>query len=301
MKKKSLFTLLTIALILACAPLGLPPQASQPGLETIVAATMQGLLPTQAQQNPSPAETPAAPPPAFSGTPLQFANLSLTIPPGLAVGGSGAQISPASGENVEPWGVTPGHTELTLTGYALADRFHQPKMYVYPAQGFAAMNNGAAESILRLQTVLANPTAPLTEDTIPFVPFFNAGAVFTAQAKVISFQNGLGVRMLTQYAQSIVPVNNHDMFYHFQGLTHDGQTYVIVVLPASAPFLAENWEASAPPDGVPFPGYDASYADIETYYQQVVAKLDASSPDTFSPSLALLDALVQSLDLTARP
>lgn len=298
MKKILLSIALALVVILACAPFGLPPQTNQPGLETIVAATMQGLLPTSAQQNPPPAETPAAPPPAFSGTPLQFANLSLTIPPGLAVGGSGAQIPPASGENVEPWDVTPGHTELTFTGYALADRFHQPKIYVYPAQGFAAMNNGAADNILRLQTILANPPSSLTEDNIPFVPFFNAGAVFNAQAKVISFQNGLGVRMLTQYAQSIVPVNNHEMFYHFQGLTHDGQMYVIVVLPASAPFLAENWEAPAPAGGFPFPGYDASYTDVEAYYQQVIAKLDASSPETFTPSLTLLDALVGSLNIT---
>ncbi|GAB4504229.1 MAG: hypothetical protein Fur0043_12220 [Anaerolineales bacterium] len=157
MKKIFLFMLLTITLILACSPFGLPLQASQPGLETIVAATMQGLLPTQAQQNPPLAETPAAPP-AFSGTPLQFANLSLTIPPGLAVGGSGEQISPASGTDVEPWGVTPGHTELTLTGYALPDRFHQPKIYVYPAQAYAALNNGAAQNILRLITVSVGQT-----------------------------------------------------------------------------------------------------------------------------------------------
>ncbi len=299
MKKVSLFIGLALALILACAPFGLPSQAQQPGVETIVAATLQGLLPTPAQQNPPPAGTPAAPPPAFSGTPLQFANLSLTIPPGLAVGGSGVQIPPASGDNVEPWGVTPGHNELTLTGYALPDRFHEPKIYVYPAQGFAALNNGAADNILRLQTILANPNAPLSEDKIPFVPFFNAGAVFTAQTKVIPFQDGLGVRMLTQYAQAVTNVNNHEMFYHFQGLTKDGQTYIIVILPASAPFLAENWEAPVPPDGIPFPGYQDPNADFEAYYQQVITRLDSTPPDTFNPPLTTLDALVESLDIVA--
>lgn len=297
MKKILWSAALALVVILACAPFGLAPQANQPGLETIVAATMQALLPTQAQQAPLSAETPAAPSPVFSGTPLQFANLSLTIPPGLAVGGSGAQIPPAGGEDVEPWGVTPGHTELTLSGYALPDRFHEPKIYVYPAQGFAALNHGAADNILRLQTILADPNAPLSEDKIPFVPFFNAGAVFTAQAKVIPFQNGLGVRMLTQYAQSVVQVNNHEMFYHFQGLTNDGQTYVIVILPASAPFLAEDREAPAPAEGISFPGYEDPNADYGAYYQQVIAKLDAASPQTFTPSLDLLDALISSLNL----
>ncbi len=298
MKKIPLFIGLALVVILACAPFGFAPQASQPGLETIVAETMQAILPTQAQQAPLPAETPVAPP-VFSGTPLQFTNLSLTIPPGLAVGGTGVQIPPASGEDVEPWGVTPGHTELTLTGYALPDRFHEPKVYAYPAQGFAALNNGAADNILRLQTILANPTAPLTDDKLPFVPFFNAGAVFTAQAKVVPFQNGLGVRMLTQYAQSFAHVNNQEMFYHFQGLTNDGRTYIIVILPASAPFLAANWEAPAPADGIPFPGYEDPNVDFEAYYQQVTARLDATPPETFSPSLTMLDALVGSLNITA--
>ncbi|MFZ5818806.1 MAG: hypothetical protein ACOYYJ_02805 [Chloroflexota bacterium] len=296
MKKIPLFGALALVVILACAPFGLPSQADQPGVETIVAATMQAILPTQAQQVPPPAGTPAAPS-AFSGTPLQFANLSLTVPPGLAVGGNGAQIPPASGEEVEPWGVTPGHTELTLTGYALPDRFHEPKIYAYPAQGFAALNNGAADNILRLQTLLANPNAPLADDKLPFVPFFNAGAVFTAQAKVIPFQGGLGVRMLTQYAQSFAQVNNQEMFYHFQGLTNDGQTYIIVILPASAPFLAANWDAPAPADGIPFPGYEDPNVDFEAYYQQVTARLEATPPDTFSPSLTMLDALVGSLNI----
>ncbi len=296
MKKILLSIALALVVVLACAPFGFSPSASQQGVETIVAATMQGLLPAQPQPESPAVVTPAAPPAVFSGTPLQFANLSLTIPPGLAVGGNGAQIPPASGENVEPWGVTPGHTELTLTGYALPDRFHEPKIYVYPAQGFAALNNGTADNILRLQTILADPNVPLSDDKIPFVPFFNAGAVFTAQAQVIPFQNGLGVRMLTQYAQSFAQVNNHEMFYHFQGLTNDGQTYVIVILPVSAPFLAASWDSPPPADGIPFPGYEDPNANFAAYYQHITDSLDVASPETFTPSLNLLDALIGSLN-----
>ncbi|GAB4504562.1 MAG: hypothetical protein Fur0043_15560 [Anaerolineales bacterium] len=300
MKKILLSVALVLAVILACSPLTLPPQASQPGVETIVAATMQSLLSSPMPQNPPLAETPTVFPPIFAGTPLQFANLSLTIPPGLAVGGSGVQIPPASGEEVEPWNITPGHLELTLTAYAIPNHFHQPRIFIFPAQAYAALHDGAANNILRLQTILANPSLPLTEDQIPFVPFFNAGAAFTAQMQVIPFQNGLGVRMLTQYGQAVAPANNHGLFYHFQGLTHDGQIYVIAVLPVSAPFLAADWEAPLPADGIPFPGYDnPDTVAFNDYYRQVIERLNTTPPEAFSPSLTLLDALVESLNITA--
>ncbi|MEO8354588.1 MAG: hypothetical protein ABI621_01610 [Chloroflexota bacterium] len=41
--------------------------------------------------------------------------------------------------------------------------------------------------------------------------------------QVINFQNGRGIRFLTQYAQYPAPINNHELFYHFQGLTNDGK------------------------------------------------------------------------------
>jgi len=82
-------------------------------------------------------------------------------------------------------------------------------------------------------------------------------------------------------------------------LTHDGQTYIIVILPVSAPFLAADGEAPAPADGIPFPGYEDPNADFGAYYQQITARLDATPPDTFSPSLTLLDALISSLSIAA--
>jgi hypothetical protein len=62
------------------------------------------------------------------------------------------------------------------------------------------------------------------------VPFFNAAQVFASNIKVISFQNGKGVRFLTEYAQHAASANNHNLFYYFQGLTGDGAYYIIAIL-----------------------------------------------------------------------
>lgn len=292
MKKLLSFFGIVLASSLACSVFNAPVRSVEPdvSVSTVVAETMQA-LPTVEQ----PATEPA---PAFSGTPVEFGNVKLTIPPGVAAGATGAQIPPAGGQDSAPWDVTPGHVELTFDGYVLQDRFHQPKIYTYPAPAYAALLPAAADNILLLQNILANPSQPLAGNKLPYIPFFNAAAVFKAQEQIVQFQNGSGVRMLTQYAQDVAQVNNHDMFYHFQGLTGDGQYYIIAILPITAPILAENWEATAPPDGVPFPGYSDPGADFQAYYDQIIAKLNALPEDAFNPSLTKLDTLIGSLQIT---
>jgi len=288
MKRSAIFLFAILISSLACSIESTPTQTSQPGVETIVAATMQALASPPGQQLPTETET------AFKGTEINTDSAVLIIPTGMAAGANMTKIPP-SGADVPYWEMTPGHDELELNGYVLKNRFHEPKITIYPAGAFAAMNDGAAENIRRLQIILADPSVPLNDDLLPQIPFFNAGAVFSAQIETIKFQNGVGIRMLTQYAQSYANVNNHELFYHFQGLTSDGSQYIIAILPLSAPYLAENWEATVPADGIPFPGYDNPNADFEAYYQQVVAKLNTTQPDLFTPSLSALDAMIQSL------
>ena len=292
MKKLFSFFCILLASSLACSVFSAPVRSEGPDVSvaTVVVETMQA-LPTAEQSETEPALT-------FSGTPVEFSNVRLTIPPGVAVGATGTQIPPAGGQDSAPWDVTPGHIELSFDGYVLQDRFHQPKFYVYPAPAYAALLPAAADNILLLQNILANPSQSLVGNQLPYIPFFNAAAVFTAQEKIVQFQNGSGVRMLTQYAQDVAQVNNHDMFYHFQGLTSDGQYYIIAILPISAPILAENWEADAPSDGVPFPGYSDPAADFQAYYDQIIAKLNVLSEDQFNPPLSKLDTLIGTLQIT---
>ena len=148
-----------------------------------------------------------------------------------------------------------------------------------------------------MQNILANPSQPLAGNKLPYIPFFNAAAAFTAQEQIVQFQNGSGVRMLTQYAQSFAQVNNHELFYHFQGLTSDGQYYIIAILPISAPVLAESWDATAPQDGVPFPDHSDPDVDFQAYYDQIIAKLNTLSDEEFIPSLTKLDTLIGTLQI----
>jgi hypothetical protein len=182
----------------------------------------------------------------------------------------------------------------------LQDKTHQPQIYVYPAQQYAEMYPAAFESIRRLDNILYSPDPQLSKDQIPWIPFFNAAPAFATNIQLISFQNGQGVRFLTEYAQYAISANNHDLFYHFQGLTRDGQYYIIAILPISNPMLAETSDGGAalPAGGVPYSYFSDPNFDMQLYYKSVTDVLNATHADVFTPTLNQLDLLIQSMKTT---
>jgi hypothetical protein len=226
----------------------------------------------------------------FLSKQLALSSLATTVPAMTEAGGSA------------PWDIAPQHIEFELQDYLIGLKpFHQPRILVYPAEEYAAAHQGAATAMAHVR-VLLDGSAPITADNAPSIPFFNAAQQFVAQGRVIQFQSGSGVRMVTQYAQYAAPINNTDLFYQFQGLSSDGRYYIIAILPTTAPMLAQNDQpdASVPPDGVPFPGFDDPQAGI-SYDAAITARLDAAGPETFGPSLALLDALIESISISPQP
>jgi hypothetical protein len=230
------------------------------------------------------------------GTPVSFENVSFVIPSGLASGADTETMPAVSEGSGAPWEVAPRHLKFTLTGYQLEGKFHEPQLFVYPADEYAQVNSITAEQIDRLKNILAGSTPPLKE-TLPNVPFFNAGPLIAANIQIITFQSGSGVRELTQYSQYLAPINNRELFYHFEGLTNDGKYYVIAILPIAASILADDEKPGAPvpADGVPIP---TDVGPNAVYYASITEKLIALSPDEFTPSLNGLDALIQSILVT---
>ena len=248
----------------------------------------------------SPTSTATALQPVTNEVEVAVGPLSIVLSPGLATGARGIQIPRAEGQNLPYWDLTPGHHILKLEGYLLQGKTQQPQIYVYPAQAYAEMVPGAFESIRRLDNILYGPSAPISADQLPTVPFFNAQQAFTSNIQVVSFQNGGGVRFLTEYAQYAVSANNQDLIYHFQGVTRDGAYYIIAILPLSNPRLAETSDGGAvlPLGGIPYSYFADPNADMQGYYKAVTALLNTAPQETFTPTLNQLDLLIQSMRIT---
>ncbi len=288
MKKISL-VLVGMLLLAACAP-AQPAASEGASVDDIVAATMQAL-------------TAAAPPPTSTqpadGIAVSFQHVSLVIPNGLATYALAGTV-PAVIETEGPMVNAPEHVKFEFDNYALYNTFHDAQILIYPAQEYAAMNEGAAANIAKLQAII-NGTAAANADNLPHISIFNAAQVFAAQIQTVKFENGSGVRYLTEYAQYVATANNSYLFYCFQGLTDDGKYYILAILPVSHPLLAydANPETVLPEGGVPFPGYDNTDASaFDAYYDSVSALLDQQAANSFMPTLADLDKLIESITVT---
>jgi len=282
----------------------LPTNTMIPASETSVPATLD---PTQIPASPTsipttsvPSATSTLPLPPTNKTQVFYRPVNLVLPTGLANGISGTQFPRVDGQDHPSWELTPGHTVVKLEGYSLQGKFFEPQIYVYPAMPYVELFPGAFESMHRLRNVM-NPTGPITPDQLPAVPFFNAAQVFASNVQAIPFQNGSGIRFLTEYAQYPAPVNNHELFYHFQGFTNDGEYYIIAILPITVPVLAETSDAGSPlpSDGIQYPFFaDPNPEVLQKYYEDVANLLSATPNNVFAPAIGQLDALIQSMQIT---
>ena len=124
---------------------------------------------------------------------------------------------------------------------------------------------------------------------MPFLPLFNAQQVMHAQVQYLDFKNGNGVRFLTQFDQAPLPINNFELIYTFQGLTRDGKYYIAAVLPVTHPDLPANNQVAAQ--------QASELNDFPAYLAKTVTWLDQQPAGSFTPDLAKLDALIQSIEV----
>jgi hypothetical protein len=234
------------------------------------------------------------------GTEVTFGQVTLLLPPEIANGASGREVHRVDSPESAWYLKAPAHLEILLGDYyVLQGKSIQPLIEVYPAQEYAQLAPAAFESMHRLDNILGNPGAVINAEQLPAIPFFNDLQAFAANIQVVSFQNGQGVRFLTEYGQAPPSANNHDLFYEFQGLTSDGSYYIVAVFPIATQGLGESADPAdaVPVEGIAFPNMGDPNADWKGYYAAVVSFLDATPPDNFTPTINQLDALVQSIKI----
>jgi len=267
--------------------------AEQPGVETVVAATIEALTANAAAstQVVSPTEVPVTQDAGQltpEGTPVNTAEVSFFIPNGIANDATSVTTNDIEYPYTPPTdGDMPQHAKLTLNLYALNGTTYQPQIMIFRSTEYAQYSELTAGIITAMQSLQYVDGQPLPESL--------NGAMFTAQVHAINFQNGHGLRFLTQVSQALLPVNNQDMFYYFQGITNDGQYYVQATLPINAPFLPANYniDTPLPADGVPF-----NMDDFGEYIAAVTQKLNATDTFSYTPYLDALDSMMESLQVT---
>ena len=274
----------------AAAAVTAPLPATEPVEETTSAPEIQAteLLPDEAA-TPSGAIRDA-------GVPFEQQGVRLSYHPSLATGVSATRVPALPASYLPPEAIAPEHRQLTLEGYAARGSMLTPTITVFPVQDYAAVNPAAHEALTELQSLLTSQTWLPGRITAPNMS--GVTPMTHAQVRYVPFQRGTGVRFITQYTQGVSPLSNEGLVYVFLGLTSDGRFYVSAVLPVAATVLDP-----ASPDAVPYPTpdpSDAGRAAYRRYIAAVTAQLEALPSSAFTPDLALLDALVQSIAVEER-
>jgi len=119
--------------------------------------------------------------------------------------------------------------------------------------------------VAALQALIAG--GPSGDKGLAFLPIINAAQEFHAQYRVISFVSGNGIRYLTQFSQYFDPINNHEVFYSYQGLTADGKYWISAILPISNQLLPA--DSKNPPNG-------QSWDDFNNGFPAYIASLTTS-------------------------
>jgi len=271
---KKILTVLTTGLLMlsACTP-AQPATSTGPSVGTVVAATLQAL-------------TAAAPSPTAqaSGLPVSYDNISFNIPLELNASATASTSTDVEYPYINPsGGPMAEHVVFNLTSYPLQG---EARVMVFKSSEYAAYGESVQEVVTAL---LAG------QDAIQPLPKALAQG-FHAQAKPVLFQNGHGVRYLTEVLTYFAPITNKEIFYYYQGITNDGAYFVAAIFPVNASFLIADGNSPTPPDGIPF-NYPTD-PDFEKYLNQISQKLNDTAPENYSPSLLLLDKIIGSIQVT---
>jgi hypothetical protein len=211
-----------------------------------------------------------------------FEGITITYDQSLASGIGGSTVPADPGASLAS---SPEHIWLTFADYPIYNQTFRPEIRIYPVEEYRRLNKTAAAIIDNLQTLLAQQPGRWDAD-LPFLPVMNAAQLIRARALYFGFQNGSGLRYLTQFGQNAYPINNQNLVYVYQGLTSDGAYYISAVFPIGNPVL--------PVDGSQIPGGDfiAFEQEFQDYVGEVTELLNDSKPNDFVPDMNLLDNLL---------
>lgn len=233
---------------------------------------------------------------------VSFNGISVSFPSSLA---TNVNVIQYPGEDIsleQPGGPTVPHTEFTFyNGIPPTDSFFygEGSLSVFSTAAIAGYEQANAE-LTRLQSLLASrpdlSQYTVTSDgtnaaNLPFLPVFPASQVLRAQAQYLDTPALQGVRYITVYRQDVSPFVATDFRYTFQGLTNDGSTYVA----ASFSLNTALFPAEIPADF----DYDAFSAAYDTYMSESLATLINATSDDFTPALATLDGIVQTITVAS--
>lgn len=285
---KTIQSMFVILMVLGLTGCNLPAKEAPTAQSLTSVSPTMTIPPTAVEPTSPPAEPTLTPVPKLSVVTEQ--GVSFTFDSILADTASGEVLPAVEGNDASPfWEIQPETVKFSFVNYQVDNTDHQPQILVYPVEEYIQLNPDVQPVVDELEQLLREKPDATEIEYIPSLPFWNAAQFMQANVSYLRFQNGSGVRFLTQYGQAANPINNTSLFYAFQGITDDGRYYVVAILPVGHPELPVDYESGMPEDRENF------WNQFAQYIKDMEVQLSGYAGDTFIPNLFVLDAMIESL------
>jgi hypothetical protein len=228
---------------------------------------------------------------------ISYNGISFTVHPDLATA-LAAKTCPAVAyqEGMAPDVAHPAYTSFFFPTYNRQNVDFQPELRIYEVAGDMSMYTYPLNVLSELQTAVTNRPEPAN--------WYDAAPLHVKQMYV-DFTNGAGIRGLVQYMQDRFFFTNNGLMYEFNGLTQDGRYVVSFRYPVTVAFLMDqntpDPTSNSNPSAIAIPEWPAGYEQqlpiIEAYNTEALLRFEQMGDEGAFPSLALLDALVQSIQI----
>ena len=224
-----------------------------------------------------------------------YEGISFYYDPALAKGVSAQTLeasAPSDPKDPQPFFmISPKEFQFDFQGYLIPDGM-KPEILVFSAKEYETLIGGDPNPVTRQLAGLSKLMTDRPADSsgsLPFLPVWDAGQLMHFHLKFLKFQNGEGIRYLTEYGQDMAPLSNALLFYTFQGQTRDGAYYISAVLPVThAKLPGDNGETLNKDHANFIQNYPAYVVDVQN-------QLNAENDNSFNPTLEKLDALIASI------
>jgi hypothetical protein len=256
------------------------------------------VMPTMAQNTASPLAT------------ISYNGISFSYDPslGAVLPETAAEVPPSS--DAMPGTYWPAHIAFTFINAKEGDTLFSndlyPQLSIYKTADIAAYNDplytqalqdlgglieGGGAGDFSKYEVVAPDNSNLT---LPHLPPIPAGQVIRAQAEYLPITDGVGIRYLTSYASDVSPLTDDRIIYTYQGATSQFKGdkpgyYIAFTYPIKTGVLPTDLPADF--------DYNAFSNNYVKEMNDALQKVNTADGSTFNPTLASLDALIQSIKI----
>lgn len=275
------FFLLILLFVVACTP---PPALEQPSPTALPTST----------------ETATARPTAVPPTPTLSANTSTPSPTATPAAAEPFQFDSVS-LNPDPAVVATFYPSVSEDGHEIAFHFAEEGHCVI--DGCILFTKADALPAVLSEMMAAVETAVTSQDNSYVFKTDRVALILQSHTRLQSTEQLQGIRAVTVKTQNLPFISNNALTYEYRGITTDGSYFVQLWLPVSLPFLPDSGDPgqeNQPHFAVPLPELTTSreeelYPILEAYNEEVAVFVHAAADDTFTPDLAAIDALIQSI------